>query len=244
MSQLQLAVASGVSTRHVSFVESGRSRPSREMILHLAASLEVPLRERNALLLAAGFAPAYAESAFGAPQMAPVRQALERLLEAHDPFPAVAVDRQWNLVLANEGALRLVEGVSDELLQPPINVIRTTLHPGGLAGRILNFEEYSSHVLDRLRRQILLTGDPDLEALFGEVTAYPRVRVSLVVEHLSPNDVVLPVRICDRGQVLSFFTMIATLGTALDVTLADLVLESFFPADEPTASLLRARRQV
>ncbi len=210
------------------------------MILHLAATLDVPLRERNALLLAAGLAPAYAESAFDSLEMRPVRRALERLLEAHDPFPAVAVDRQWNLVLANQSVMRLVDGVADELLEPPMNVIRATLHPDGLARRILNFDEYSSHVLDRLRRQMVLTGDTDLEALWLEVSAYPGVRLAPAVEHFSPNDVVLPVRIRDGDDVLSFFTMIATLGTALDVTLADLVLESFFPADELTASLCHA----
>jgi len=241
MSQLQLAVISGVSTRHVSFVESGRSRPSREMVLHLAASLDVPLRERNDLLLAAGFSPAYAESALDSPQMRPVRQALEHLLQAHDPFPAVAVDRHWNLVLANTSSLSLVGGVTEELLRPPINVLRATLHPDGLARRILNFEDYSAHLLDRLRRQIFLTGDSGLETLFAEVASYPRVRIGAGGEQSGPNDVVFPVRISEGTEVLSFFTMISTLGTALDVTLADLAVESFFAADQRTATLLRDR---
>jgi transcriptional regulator with XRE-family HTH domain len=239
-SQLQLAAASGVSTRHVSFIECGRSRPSREMVLHLAASLEVPLRERNALLLAAGFSPAYAESSLDAPLMAPIREALDQLLSAHDPFPAVVIDRYWNLVLANSGVLVLVEGIDDELLRPPINVMRASLHPSGLAPRIENFGEYSRHLLGRLRRQIFLTGDPDLEALFAELVAYPGVQVREDEEmQPDPTQVVLPIRLRSGSQILSFFTMISTLGTALDLTLADLALESFFPADDLTNRILR-----
>ena len=223
-SQLQLAVA------------------SREMVLHLAASLEIPLRERNGLLLAAGFSPAYAESSLDAPLMAPIREALDQLLSAHDPFPAVVVDRYWNLVLANSGVLTLVEGIHDELLRPPINVLRATLHPSGLAPRIENLGEYSRHLLGRLRRQIFLTGDSDLGELFGELAAFPGVRVGEDEEaHLDPNQVVLPIRVRAGSQILSFFTMISTLGTALDLTLADLAMESFFPADEMTSRALREK---
>jgi transcriptional regulator with XRE-family HTH domain len=242
-SQLQLAVASGVSARHVSFVECGRSHPSREMILHLAASLDVPLRERNALLLAAGFSPAYAESSLDAPLMAPIRAALDQLLSAHDPFPAVVVDRYWNLVLANAGVLTLVEGIDDRFLKPPINVMRATLHPAGLAPHIENFGEYSRHLLHRLRRQIFLTGDPELEALFGEMVTYPGVQVREDEDaQLDPTEIVLPIRLRSGARILSFFTMISTFGTALDLTLADLALESFFPADDLTNRVLREGR--
>ncbi|MFZ0172469.1 MAG: helix-turn-helix transcriptional regulator [Acidimicrobiales bacterium] len=240
MSQLQLAAESAVSTRHLSFIESGRARPSREMLLHLARALEVPLREQNGLLLAAGFSPAYTESSLDAPHMAPVREALDRLLRAHDPFPALAVDRRWNLVLANASVLMLIDGIADELLQPPINVMRATLHPYGLARRIVNFEEYAQHLLDRLRRQIFLTGDETLQDLLGELVTYPGVRAGGGEEgQVSQHDVVLPVRIRDASGVLSFFSMISTLGTALDVTLADLAVESFFPADEATSRAVR-----
>jgi transcriptional regulator with XRE-family HTH domain len=191
LSQLKLAVASGVSTRHLSFVESGRSRPSREQLLHLAASLEVPLRERSGRLLAAGFSPAYPEYSLHAPQMAAVRHALDQLLRAHEPFPAVALDRHWDLVLANSSVLLLVERVADELLQPPINVMRATRHRDRLASRIVNFDEYSSHLLDRLRRQIFLTGDPTLEDLLRELAAYPGVRAGSGEGHLESSDVVL-----------------------------------------------------
>jgi len=237
------------------------------MILHLATSLEVPLRERNGLLLAAGLAPAYTETSLDAPEMAPVREALEQLLAAHEPFPAVVVDRHWNLVLANTSVLTLVTDIDDGLLRPPINVLRATLHPGGLAPLIVNFDEYASHLIDRLRRQISLTGDPELEELFRELLAYPRVRAGLSgaghgaggagavaadagaadagaaagAGHVLPSDVVLPIRIRNGSEVLSFFTMVSTLGTALDVTLADLAVESFFPADELTGRLVRER---
>jgi transcriptional regulator with XRE-family HTH domain len=241
MSQLQLAVASGVSTRHLSFVESGRSRPSREMILHLAGTLDVPLRERNDLLLAAGLSPAYAETSLDAEVMQPIRSALEQLLTAQDPSPVLVVDRHWNLVMANASTIALIGDLGEELLEPPINVMRATLHPEGMARRILNFDEYSAHLLDRLRRQIFVTGDAELEALYLELSAYPGVQEGVGGEHFGPRDVVLPVRIADGEEVLSFFSMIATLGTALDVTLADLAVESFFPADSATASILQAR---
>jgi transcriptional regulator with XRE-family HTH domain len=238
LSQLQLAMTSGVSSRHVSFVESGRARPSREMLLHLATVLEVPLREQNVLLLAAGYSPSYPESSLDAPQMAQVREALDGLLGAHDPFPAVVVDRNWNVVLANASAITLVADIDGELLRPPINVMRATLHPAGLAPRIENFEEYSAHLLERLRRQIVVTGDPGLEELLGEIAGYPRVCGATGEARLDPNDVVLPVRIRVGTKLLSFFTMVSTLGTALDVTLADLAVESFFPADAETRTLV------
>src|SRR4051795_8799265 len=176
LSQLDLAVEADVSARHLSFVETGRSKPSRELLLHLAEHLDVPLRERNALLLAAGYAPAYAERALGDDAMAPVRDALERLLKGHEPFPAVAVDRQWELVSANAPALALLtDGVAPELLEPPANTLRISLHPDGLAPRIANLTEYSAHLLTRLRREAALSADPALVALYDELRAYPGV---------------------------------------------------------------------
>src|SRR5215207_3807474 len=167
MSQLDLAVEADVSPRHLSFVETGRSRPSRELLLHLAEHLDVPLRDRNTLLLAAGFAPAYRETGLDAGEMAPVRDALEKILASHEPYPAVIVDRRWNLVSANRPALSLLtDGVSAELLAPPVNALRVSLHPEGLAPRIGNLAEWSAHLLTRLHRQQLATGDPDLAALY------------------------------------------------------------------------------
>lgn len=173
LSQFQLASGAAVSTRHLSFIETGRARPSREMVLHLADRLDVPLRERNRLLVAAGFAPAYGERALDSDEMAPVRQALERFLAAHEPYPALVLDRHWNLLLANTALAPLLEGVAPELLAPPTNALRATLHPDGMASRILNFDEWSAHLVHRLRREIALTGDPEQEALLGEVLAYP-----------------------------------------------------------------------
>src|SRR3954452_24235408 len=176
LSQMELALDGDVSARHLSFVETGRSKPSRELVLQLADHLEVPLRERNALLLAAGYAPSYAERALGDDAMTPVRDALERLLKGHEPFPAVAVDRQWELVAANSPALALLtDGVNPELLEPPANTLRVTLHPDGLAPRIVNLGEYSAHLLHLVEREAAATGDPALVALHDELAAYPGV---------------------------------------------------------------------
>jgi transcriptional regulator with XRE-family HTH domain len=177
LSQLHLASEAEVSPRHLSFVETGRSRPSRELVLHLAEHLDIPLRERNALLLAAGYAPTYHETAFDAPEMQPVRDALDKVLSGHEPFPAVVVDRRWNLISANNPALTLLtDGVAPELLEPPANALRASLHPDGLAPRIVNFAECSEHLLTRLDRQVAASGDEELRALGNELRTYPVCR--------------------------------------------------------------------
>jgi transcriptional regulator with XRE-family HTH domain len=243
MSQLDLALEAEVSARHLSFVETGRSKPSRELILHLADHLDVPLRERNGLLLAAGFAPVFPATSLDAEEMAPVRDALDRLLRGHEPFPAVVVDRRWDLVSANGPALGiLTDGVALELLQPPVNTLRVSLHPEGLAARIGNLAEYGAHLLHRLHRQAILAGDPELHALHDELRGYPGV-----VEEPAPSPtdptallfVPLVLRTPDGGE-LTFFSTLTTFGTALDVTMAELAIEAFFPADETTAAQLRS----
>jgi transcriptional regulator with XRE-family HTH domain len=236
LSQMDLALDAGVSTRHLSFVETGRAAPSREMVLRLAEHLEVPLRERNHLLLAAGYAPVYAEHGLDTPEMAPVRQALRRLLKGHEPYPAAVVDRHWTMVEGNAGIALLVEGVAPELLQPPVNVLRVSLHPDGLAPRIENLGEWRAHLLGRLQRQVRLTADDRLAALLDELRGYPCDDLIPEVELPGPGDVVVPLRL-DGG--LAFLSTVATFGTPLDVTVAELAIESFFPADERTAAALR-----
>ena len=234
LSQMELALDADVSARHLSFVETGRSKPSRGLVLQLAEHLEVPLRERNALLLAAGYAPAYAERALGDEAMAPVRGALERLLKGHEPFPAVAIDRQWELVSANAPALALLtDRVDPALLEPPVNTLRVTLHPDGLAPRIGNLAEYSSHLLHLVAHEAAASGDPALVALHEELRGYPGVDDSP-----PPADPAGSLFIPLQLDGLSFFSTIARFGTALDVTVAELAVESFFPADERTAALL------
>jgi transcriptional regulator with XRE-family HTH domain len=228
---MDLALDAGVSTRHVSFIETGRSRPSATMVLQLAEQLEVPLRERNALLLAAGHAPSFAERSLDAPEMTAVREAIDLVLGGHDPYPAAAVDRGWNLVAGNGGLGLLTAGVSAELLRPPVNVIRLSLHPSGVAPRILNLGQWRSHLLDRLGREIAATGDAGLQALVDEVSQYPAPADDGT--HGS-SEVVVPLRIrTDLGD-LEFFSTVTTFGTAVDITVAELAIESFFPADELT----------
>lgn len=241
LSQLDLASLAGVSSRHLSFVETGRARPSREMVLHLAEELDVPLRDRNGLLVAAGFAPVYRERRIDAPEMEPVREAIDALLRGHEPYPAIVCDRHWNLVSANAASWVLVEGVDAELLEPPLNVLRISLHPRGLAPRIRNFAEVSAHLLTRLRRQVHLTGDEDAAELYEELASYPGVSTEIPASEVEgPSAVVLPVRYAVRDRELALFSTIATFGTAIDITLAELMIESFFPADGETAATLRA----
>jgi transcriptional regulator with XRE-family HTH domain len=243
-SQLDLASEAEVSPRHLSFVETGRSRPSRELLLHLADHLDVPLRERNTLLLAAGYAPSYHQTAMDAVEMQPVRDALDKILAGHDPYPAVVVDRRWDLVTANTAALTILsEGIAPELLTPPVNAMRVSLHPDGLASRIVNFEEYSDHLLTRLDRQAAVAADPDLFALAEELRGYPRVS-AVPATHTDPASLLfvpLVLRAPD-GQELTFFSTLATFGTALDITIAELSIESFFPADALTVAALQAAR--
>ncbi len=241
LSQLDLAIQADISTRHLSFVETGRSAPSREMVLHLGEQLDVPLRERNALLLAAGYAPAYPEVSMDSPELAEVRSALRSLLTAHEPYPAVVVDRGWNVVEANTAIEPLLDGVAADLLAPPMNALRVTLHPQGMAPRITNLGEWRSHLLGRLRRQARMTGDDRLTELHRELSAYPCDDPHPEVDVPAPGDVVLTLRLRYQGAELSFFTTVATFGTPLDVTVAELAIESFFPADPHTAAVLAGR---
>jgi transcriptional regulator with XRE-family HTH domain len=239
LSQLELALEAGVSSRHLSFVETGRSRPSAAMVLHLAEQLDVPLRDRNQLLLAAGFAPAFAQRELGAPELGPVRDALDQVLRGHEPYPALVIDRHWGLVAANRPIGVLVAGVAEQLLEPPVNVLRLSLHPEGLAPRILNLHQWREHLLDRLARDAIATGDPALSVLHEELASYPAGSPG---ESVDPAfaDVAVPLLLRhDRGE-LSFVSTRTTFGTAVDVTVAELSIESFFPADAQTAEAMRS----
>jgi transcriptional regulator with XRE-family HTH domain len=244
LSQLELALQAEVSTRHLSFVETGRSQPSRDMVLHLGEQLDVPLRERNQLLLAAGFAPVYPQTALDAPHMSAVREAVRQVLSGHEPYPAVVVDRAWNLVDANASVGLFTERLPQELLAPPVNVLRVSLHPNGVAPYIVNLGEWRAHLLGRLRRQVALTADAELARLLDELRAYPCDQPEPEVEVPGPGDVVVPLRVRLDQDELAFFSTVATFGTPLDITLSELVIESFFPADPSTAAILRARAGV
>ena len=235
LSQLDLASEAGVSTRHLSFVETGRARPSRDMVLHLADQLEVPLRERNELLLAAGFAPAYGHRGLDHPDMAAGSRALDLVLRAYEPYPALVVDRSWELVTANSTVALLTEGAAAYLLEPPVNVLRLSLHPEGLAPRIGNLPQWRAHVLHRLGREAALTGDPTLAALHRELAALPGG-----TDRTTPDGIVVPLRLHTDAGVLSFVSTVTTFGTAVDVTAAELSVEAFLPADAATAEALRA----
>ena len=238
LSQLELAIEAGVSARHVSFVETGRARPSAEMLLRLAERLDVPLRERNGLLLAAGYAPVYEERDLDAADMEPVRRALELVLRGHEPYPAAVVDGTWELLRGNRGIGLLTEGVDRGLLAPPVNVLRVSLHPDGLAPRIVNLGEWRAHLLERLGRQIAATGEPSLRTLLAELEGYPAPEADGTAESL--GDVCVPLRLRTPRGELSFISTIATFGTAVDITVAELAIESFFPADDATAAAVRA----
>jgi len=238
ISQLDLSIQADISTRHLSFVETGRSQPSRDMVLHLADNLDVPLRERNHLLLAAGFAPAFGETSLDAPQLAAVRQAIRLVLKAHEPYPAVVVDRAWNLVDANATIALLTAGAAPQLLEPPVNVLRLSLHPDGIAPRIRNLGEWRAHLLARLRREIAVTADAGLSELLDELRGYPCDQPEAEVP--APGEVVVPLRIETAAGELTFFGTVATFGTPLDVTVAELSIESFFPANPETAEALRS----
>jgi transcriptional regulator with XRE-family HTH domain len=241
LSQLDLALEAGVSARHLSFVETGRSRPSAEMVLHLTERLSVPLRERNRLLLAAGHAPVFEQRDLEDPEMAPIRQVLQQILDGHDPYPAVVVDGAWEMVAANSAVGLLTEGVAPDLLEPPLNVLRVSLHPDGLAPRIANLGEWRAHLLDRLRRQIALTADPALKTLLDELLCYPGPEYE--PERGGPDaahDLAVPLRLRGDAGELTFISTIATFGTAVEVTASELSIESFFSADRATDEALRA----
>ena len=234
LSQLDLAIAANVSSRHLSFVETGRSHPTSQMILHLAEHLDVPLRDRNALLLAGGYAPAYPERTLAAPELRAVQGALARVLAGHEPYPAAVVNRWWELVDANAGIGLFTGGVSPGLLEPPVNVLRLSLHPDGMAPRIANLPEWRAHLLARLHRQAEATGDQRLFTLHDELKAYPGGQGA------SPavTDVVVPLRYRTPRAELSFLSITAVIGTPMDVTVEELAIESFYPADDQTAAAL------
>jgi transcriptional regulator with XRE-family HTH domain len=233
VSQIELALRAGTTQRHVSFIESGRSTPGRPMVVRLAESLEIPLRERNTLLLSAGYAPAYQESEWTADALTPVRTALESVLRGHQPYPAILVDRRGDLVSANDAFYLLV---GDVPLTQPVSVPRLFLHPDGLAQHIINFDEWAWHVVDGLRRQAARNPDPELTAVIDElVTLVPDRPRNLGQEHLG---FAVPLRYQTPDGELNLMTTLSHFGTALDVTVAELRLEAFLPADKETAAIL------
>ncbi|MBB4019057.1 transcriptional regulator with XRE-family HTH domain [Chelatococcus caeni] len=243
LSQLAFALDVEISQKHLSFIESGRSVPSRTMILRLAERLDVPLRERNLMLLSAGYAPVYPERRLDDPALAPARRAIDLVLEGHAPFPALALDRHWTIVAANAAVPPLMALVADEALkEPPVNVLRLSLHPAGLAPHILNLAEWRAHLLDRLRHQIEVTADPALMTLMEELKAFPAPEGG--ADGSDFGGVLVPLRLATPGGPLSFFSTTTVFGTPVDITLAELAIEAFFPADEATAAALSAAPRV
>ena len=245
-SQLDLALEVGVSPRHLSFVETGRSRPSPELLIAVAEHLDVPLRERNALLLAAGYAPRYPQTPLDDRSMARVRATLQRLLEAHEPYPGVVIDRAWNVVLVNATAQLLVRDLPPALLGPPLNVFRVCLHPDGLAARTRNLPEWAAYLRGELHRAAALSADPSLAALVDEVESYPNVlavggwRGAVAADEPA---LLVPFRFALDGEhELSLFTTLTTFGTPMDITLSELAVELFYPADDETDAALRSER--
>jgi transcriptional regulator with XRE-family HTH domain len=242
LSQLDLACEAEISTRHLSFLETGRSTPSREMVLRLAEQLEVPLRERNVLLVAAGYAPAFPERPLADPALQSARKAVDLVLAGHGPYPALAIDRHWTLIASNNAVAPFLAGADPSLLQPPVNVLRLSLHPAGLAPRIANLAEWRSHLFARLRRQIEVTADPILEELLKELCDYPAPGEAGTVTAGDDEEyagVVVPFRLVTEQGILSFISTTTIFGTPVDITLSELALESFFPADTATANTLR-----
>jgi transcriptional regulator with XRE-family HTH domain len=238
LSQLDLALDAEISARHLSFIETGRASPSRDMLLRLAEKLEMPLRARNHLLLAGGFAPLYAESGLDDPSMGAVRTAIAALLTAQEPFPALAIDRHWQMVMANATVAPLIGKVAPHLMAGPVNVLRLSLHPEGLATRILNLAAWRHHLLERLRHQIAETGDPILAALLAELDSYPAPEMDDAP--ISADGVIaVPLRLQTDAGVLSFLSTTMVFGTPRDVTLSELAIESLLPADAATAAALR-----
>ena len=241
MSQLDLALEAEISARHLSFIETGRSQPSREMVLNLTERLDVPLRERNVLLVAAGYAPVFPEKTLDDPALAAARRAVDTVLKGHEPFPALAVDRHWTLIASNAAVPSLLTGADPSLLRPPINVLRLSLHPDGLAPRIANLAERRAHLLARLRRQIEISADKVLVELLNELAALPaplsRRPIALTDHQLA--GIVVPFRLVTDGGILSFISTTTVFGTPVDITLSELALEAFFPADAATAEALQ-----
>ena len=240
MSQLDLALDADISARHLSFVETGRSQPSRDMVLRLAERLDVPLRDRNVLLSAAGFAPVFSERKLDDPALRDARKAVDLVLKGQEPYPALAIDRHWTLLAANSAVPPLLAGASAELTTGPVNVLRLSLHPQGLSSRIVNLAQWRAHLLERLRRQVELTADPVLSDLLKELQAYPAPRAAGPAPK-AVSDIVVPLQLRAGDTVLSFISTTTVFGTPQDITLSELALESFFPADAQTAEILRGR---
>jgi len=241
MSQLELANEAEVSARHVSFLENGRSKPSREMLLRLAERLEIPLRERNALLLAGGFAPVYSERPLDDPELRAARGAVNLVLAGHEPFPAIAVDQHWTLIASNRAIEPFLSEIDPAMLEPPVNVLRLSLHPNGLLPQIVNARQWREHLLERLERQIEMSGDHVLIALLKELRSYP-VPGGSARRTAPAHDVagiVVPFRLRTEHGVLTFISTTTIFGTPLDITLSELAIESFFPADAETAETMR-----
>ncbi len=240
---MDVAVDIGVSTRHLSFVETGRSRPSPELLLTIARHLNVPLREQNTLLLAAGYAPRYSERPLNDPEMAPIMTSIQRILDAHDPYPGVVVDRLWNVITTNRAGSMLIQGIPDHVLGPELNVYRLCLHPDGLARRTTNFIDWGAYLLLQLRRSVSITNDQRLIALLDEVMSYPNVaELAPLAASVYPADlpVLVPFTMITPAGELSMFSMMTTFGTPLDITIDELAIELFFPSDSSSESLLRA----
>ncbi|PZG22099.1 helix-turn-helix domain-containing protein [Nonomuraea aridisoli] len=238
LSQLDLAIQAQVSARHVSFVETGRTIPSSAMVLRLAEHLGVPLRERNRLLVAAGHAPVVRERPLEDPHLMPARDALEQVLRGHEPYPALAVDRRWNLLFANAAIDVFLDGVDASLLRPPVNMMRLGLHPDGFARRVNNLGQVRGHLLPRLARQAAQSGDPELHALYDELRSYGPEGDPPPPD---PAGIALPIRIEHRGAELCFINTVTTFGAAFDITLEEIAVEAYFPADEDTARFFRSR---
>src|SRR5215471_16487558 len=236
LSQLDLAVDAEISARHLSFVETGRSTPSRDMVLKLAERLDVPLRERNVLLVAAGFAPAFPQRPLDDPALKSARQAIDLVLRAHEPNPALAYDRHWNLVTANRMVAPLLDGIPQRLLGQPFNVLRLAFHPEGLAPRTVNLAEWCAHLLERLHRQCEATADPQLLKLYDDLRAF---KIPARSAPITTDGVAIPFKMRYEGEVLSFISTTMVFGTPVDITLSELALETFFPADELTAARMR-----
>ncbi|CAL9607046.1 helix-turn-helix domain-containing protein [Streptomyces sp. enrichment culture] len=241
VSQLELALRADSSARHISFIETGRSRPSEEMVLRLAEHLDVPVRERNALLLAAGYAPRYPETPLDDPSMRSLREGMERLIQGYEPYPALVVDATYNVVAANRGILMLMDGMPEELLAPPLNAMRLTLHPRGMAPRIRNLREWRGHLLAQMERQIALHRSQPLRELYEEVAAYPVPEETPGAEPEEPVPYfALPLQVEHEGRVLSFISSISTFNTPMDVTVAELAIETLLPADPATVKYLHS----
>jgi transcriptional regulator with XRE-family HTH domain len=240
LSQLDLALEAEVSSRHISFLETGRSQPSRDMLLRLADQLDVPLREQNAMLLSAGFAPAFPQQGLDSPSLQYAREAVEAVLAGHEPHPALAVDRHWNLIAANRATEPFFTGIAPELTQPPVNVLRATFHPDGVAPRIANFRQWRTHFLRRMQRHIELTADQALIELQRELRAYPvPASADRAYSDLHESDLVVPLRLRTDAGILTFLYTTTVFGTPLEVTLAEIAIESFFPANRDTAEVMR-----